>query len=358
MFSEKEHKEALIDYKKAREAGIIPEGQVKWMSAKETQKVTVILSNPPKISQFSQEYGASYPMCRSAGHNLWPLKLVTKIFELARDGDSVTKGNPITGEENGKTGPDRPAGWSSGIQDLLKRVLPLSSGENEVQPTQNQPFELVLHTHTPVQAVLPAPSISTFKWSVQTERGILSTNRVVYATNAYTSHLLPHLSGPAGIVPVRGQVVAIRAEVGYIDEGWEGTGEKKGLSRSGWSGNEGFEYWFPRPHPTATSTAPPQESKRPLIILGGGRETLRNGGYGMYETDDSILDPEVSTGLRVFLGNVFPGKFPHGNGVDDAVEVEWVSFHLSESLRLTPPIVWYYGIYQVWRSICELPVFY
>ena len=175
-------------------------------------------------------------------------------------------------------------------------------------------------------------------YDVHTPRGTIRAPLVVYATNAYTSHLLPHLAGPDGIVPVRGQVAAIRANVGYIDEG-----DTKGITRTAWlgmfvlasfvlpslinpdirfTGNGGFEYWFPRPHPYPP-TAP--EEKRghrcPLIILGGGRETLKEKGYGMYETNDGVLDPDASQLLRTFLPAVFPGKF----GTDGAVEVEWVS---------------------------------
>src|SRR5258708_17654227 len=87
-------------------------------------------------------------------------------------------------------------------------------------------------------------------------------------------------------------------------------------------GNEGCEYWFPRPHPSP-STWPEEkhEHRRPLIILGGGREALRERGNGMYETDDTVLDPEASERLRKFLPTVFPEKF----GTEDNVEIEWVS---------------------------------
>jgi len=68
-------------------------------------------------------------------------------------------------------------------------------------------------------------------YDVHTPRGTIRTPLVVYATNAYTSHLLPHLAGPDGIVPVRGQVTAIRADVGYIDEG-----DTEGITRTAWKG--------------------------------------------------------------------------------------------------------------------------
>jgi glycine/D-amino acid oxidase-like deaminating enzyme len=254
-------------------------------------------------------------MCRTAGHNLWPLKLVTKMFELARDGGDlvVRMSNRKTHQTDSKSN----AGWTSSLQSSPKKVIP--------EEAQLQGFELILHTHTPVHAILSTQPAQALKWSVQTSRGTISAKRVIHATNAYASHLLPHLSGPQGIVPVRGQVAAIRAEVGYVDEGWEGTGERQGISRSGFSANKGFEYWFPRPHPKTPDLLPHVEPRKPLIILGGARETLRNRGYGMYETDDSVLDPEVSACLRAFLGHVFPGKFPPGvENSEHGVEVEWV----------------------------------
>ena len=87
------------------------------------------------------------------------------------------------------------------------------------------------------------------------------------------------------------------------------------------TGNEGFEYWFPRPHPSPSIASEEKCEHRPIIILGGGREALREKGYGMYNTNDEVLDPEVSELLRRFLPTVLPGKF----GTEGTIEVEWVS---------------------------------
>lgn len=277
-------------------------------------------------------------MCRTAGYNLWPLKLVTKMFGLARDGGGLVAANKLSRDGSSQMGPNSNMSWTAGLQNFHKKILP-----SPVSPVATRPsgFKLILHTHTPVHAVLPNQSTATSGWSVQTSRGTISASRVIYATNAYTSHLLPHLSGPQGIVPVRGQLAAIRAKVGYVDEGWEDTGDSQGITRSGFSANMGFEYWFPRPHPKTPDLSPRVEPRKPLIILGGARETLRNRGYGMYETDDSVLDPEASVGLRAFLGHVFPGKFPPGveSGEEgqDGVEVEWVG---PIPLELRPLMCW------------------
>lgn len=76
------------------------------------------------------------------------------------------------------------------------------------------PYNLVLHllakavsqgvnlqTHTPVESV-SSHSDAEGKWTVMTARGSIRTKTVIYATNAYTSALLPELKGK--IVPVRG----------------------------------------------------------------------------------------------------------------------------------------------------------
>ena len=124
------------------------------------------------------------------------------------------------------------------------------------------------------------------------------------------------MHGPDGIVPTRGQVVAVRASVPHA------------LGRAGFIGNDGFEYWFPRPNDSISSSTTTnsgggeeERGKNQLVILGGGREATQGGGYEFYEVDDSVVNPEVGAVLRKFLPAVFPGKF------DERVEpeMEWVS---------------------------------
>ena len=82
------------------------------------------------------------------------------------------------------------------------------------------------------------------------------------------------------------------------------------LTLSGFTANYGKEYWFVR-HGSA-----PDE--RPLVILGGARHA--EGGSRGATTDDSVIDPAVGRRLRVFLPEVFPGKFENGT----EPEMEWV----------------------------------
>ncbi|KAF8217111.1 FAD dependent oxidoreductase-domain-containing protein [Mycena galopus ATCC 62051] len=159
-------------------------------------------------------------------------------------------------------------------------------------------FELNIHTRTPATSISRSSS-SSRRWAVSTHRGVLNCSYVIHATNAYASHLLPHLSGPTGIIPTRGQVIALRASAPAKELG----------GQCSWDGNEGFEYWFPRPS---------LGDEKPLLILGGGRE-VESPGFEYYQTDDSTVNNAVGASLRKFLPAVFPGKFEQ----ERQPEMEW-----------------------------------
>lgn len=159
-------------------------------------------------------------------------------------------------------------------------------------------MDLSLHTHTTVTGVRPS-LIDDRAYEVDTTKGIIRADYVVHATNGYVSHLLPQFTEPENaVVPVRGQVIGTRASV-----------PRGELWSDNFVGNEGFEYWFPRPCPS---------SERPLIIIGGGRESAP---WESNVTDDSFLDETVGKTLRGFLPNVYPKSFTR----DSEPEFEWVS---------------------------------
>ena len=189
---------------------------------------------------------------RLPGNTIWPLKLVTHLFKLAQ--------------------------------------------------SASEAFTLKLHTHTPVTAVKRSPedSNSPRRWTLETPRGSVGCTYVVHATNAYASGLLPQLAGRTGIVPTRGQVMAVRAAV-----------PARELTLSGFTADNDMDYWFVRP-----GSAP---DERPLVILGG--ERLAEGAAHSATTDDSVVDPVVGARLRELLPGVFPEKFE--SGVEP--EMEWVS---------------------------------
>jgi len=165
-------------------------------------------------------------------------------------------------------------------------------------------FVLNLHTRTPVTSITQATTPSR-RWTLTTPRGNISSQYIIHATNGYASHLLPHMAGPSGIVPTRGQVVALRASATLTE-----------LTTHGWGANEGFEYWFPRPI-DGSDAERDEATEHPLIILGGGREVTAD--FKLYEEDDTTLDKHVGQVLREFLPALFPGKFKKGR----EPEIEW-----------------------------------
>ncbi|KZT60161.1 DAO-domain-containing protein [Calocera cornea HHB12733] len=248
-FTEEEKREDEVDFEAAKNAGI-DLTDVEWLDADATK----------------EKYGASFPSTRIDGYNLYPLKLVTRLFNLARTTASSS--------------------WSY--------LNPFSW----FRPSPR--YTMSLYTHTPVTSITSG-TLPWNVWALETPRGSVMAKVIVHCTNAYVSHLLPHLSGPDGVVPTRGQVIATRAAVPR-EKLWNASG----------AGNEGFEYWFPRPKKSD------DEDGKPLIIIGGGRESS-GPQYEFYTTDDSSINPDVSGTLRKFLPAVYPDQFERGK----EPEMEW-----------------------------------
>lgn len=166
-------------------------------------------------------------------------------------------------------------------------------------------FSLAIHTRTPVTSISKVQSSesSPRRYDVVTPRGSIRCSYVIHATNAYASHLLPQFAGPEGIVPTRAQVISLKAAVG-----------RKELGMSAWAANEGFEYWFPRPAKCIDGV-----EENPLVILGGGREAAAPK-FELYETDDSVINEDVSRVLKDFLPGLLPGRYEKGREAD----MEWV----------------------------------
>ncbi|KAL1701787.1 FAD dependent oxidoreductase [Schizophyllum commune] len=277
LITEKEVEVAKAEIAAAKKAGQ-DLSAVTWIDAEEMEKT----------------YGASYPGIRIPAHNLWPLKIVTQLYHFASKNLSLTLHT----------------------RTPVNAITPLNTS-SDGSNSSLQIISQIFLTNLP-------PVTSDRRWSLSTPRGVVACNYVLHATNAYASHLLPHLAGPAGIVPARGQVAALRAAV-PLEE----------LTTVSWDGNEGSEYWFPRPvrgkgendttNATSSSsitsssnTTSPSNPTHPLVIVGGGREAAAP----TYETgieDDSVTNPSVSRVLRDFLPEVFPGKYERGR----EFEMEW-----------------------------------
>lgn len=275
------------DYEAAKKAGV-PVDDVKWISKEEMK-----------------ENGADYPGVWFPASNVWPIKLVTKMFLLAQDTAAASSSAP-----------------SPSIQ---------------------------LFTHTVVTSVTPASdgaSTPFARWTVNTSRGRIRTRYVMHATNAYASYLLPQFVPPppsssdvsssiskplqqpssalpappqeppqsnvsllkqpraAWIAPTRGQIIGTRATVSP-DKLW----------KPSWQANWGYEYWFPR----YWFPRPPSKNEKALVILGGARDRA-GGALEMGVTDDATVNSHVSEALRQFLPQTFPGLFEEGA----EPEYEWV----------------------------------
>ncbi|KAJ7088678.1 FAD dependent oxidoreductase [Mycena epipterygia] len=208
--------------------------------------------------EMNTTYGTYNWGVRSPGYNFWPLKFVTQLFNEAN--------------------------------------------------TTTPKLDLRLHTRTPVTRVSPLPlNASSFapRWALTTPRGLVHCGSVLHATNAYASHLLPQLAG--AIVPVRGQVLALRAAAPL-----------SALSTNSWAGGPG--YWFPRPAPA---------NEHPLAIVGGAREEA-GPPFEIGTTDDSAVSEAVGKLLRELMPPMFPRLYEEGR----EPEREWTGIMGYTALRV------------------------
>lgn len=143
-------------------------------------------------------------------------------------------------------------------------------------------LKLALKKGLNLQCNTPANNISKTadgKWTVSTPRGIISTKKLILATNGYTAHLYPKLQGV--IVPLRGVVTAQRPGQNMPQRGLETT--------YSFVYPEGFEYMITRP----------QGSKHEGdIVIGGGMHVAKDQGMSEYgNTDDTCYDEASATYL-------------------------------------------------------------
>ncbi|KAG2002631.1 hypothetical protein CC2G_004801 [Coprinopsis cinerea AmutBmut pab1-1] len=240
FLTDQEERIARKDFEAAKAAGLSGLDKVVWIDKDE----------------MNQTKGTPFPGVQIPGHNLWPLKLVTKMFKLA--------------EKKAK---------DAGV-------------------------DIKLHTHTPVTGITPTgsqpESSSSRRFELSTPRGPIKCSYIIHATNGYANHLLSPGKTGIVVVPTRGQIIGTRAAAG-----------EKAVGKTSWDANEGFEYWFPRP-------VKEEDEKKPLIILGGGREVSAPN-YELYETNDAEVNHTVGSRLKKFLPGLFPGMFPE----ESEPEWEW-----------------------------------
>jgi hypothetical protein len=220
---------------------------------------------PADADACKQNYGTPYAAARGPGHNLWPPKLVTEIFKLANSTNSL---------------------------------------------------DLHLHTRTPVstvESIVPqSASSDTFprRWTLTTPRGAVSCSHIIHASNGYAPALIPALRGATGIVPVRGQIIATRADI-----------TAKDMAKVSFDSAE--TYWFPRPVYNATGDSDEERRgkerrEKPLVIIGGARDFSAT--KELDTVDDTTVHPVVGAELREYLPARFPGMYEYGK----EPEMEWV----------------------------------
>ncbi|KAL6922037.1 hypothetical protein FSST1_006063 [Fusarium sambucinum] len=134
----------------------------------------------------------------------------------------------------------------------------------------NDPSVFNLQTKTPVDHIQRTGD----SWTLHTPRGQIATKNVILATNAYTSHLLPKLSGL--VVPVRGQIAALTPSSGS---------SPLEHSHVWWTPVGGDNYLVQRPSGE--------------LICGGERLGSSDGQVGL--SRDDAIDPVIAERLRASL---------------------------------------------------------
>lgn len=138
--------------------------------------------------------------------------------------------------------------------------------------------------------------------TVQTSRGPVYARIVIFATNAYVSQLVPELH--AGVLPVRGHVVALKPEGGLAKETLRGPY----ILVEGESLYDAHEYMHQRI----------EDGKPSSIIIGGGM--FSGDQLDIATQDDSKTDPKVLKRLRQEMPLLFKHEW-HQDGIT-SVEAE------------------------------------
>lgn len=145
---------------------------------------------------------------------------------------------------------------------------------------------LNLQTATPVTSISPHSKEGKSGYLIATDRGTVSTDHIILATNGYTSHLLPEFSSL--ISPTQAQMTAQLPPA-------ESPFSSKLIPRSyGFVGIPGMDhemsdYLVQQPISEGGTT-------RGELMYGGGRHVAE--GYGVGVSDDSYVDPAVEKHLR------------------------------------------------------------
>ncbi|KAI9740281.1 MAG: hypothetical protein M1834_004859 [Cirrosporium novae-zelandiae] len=152
---------------------------------------------------------------------------------------------------------------------------------------------LNLQTNTPVESISDSPDSSGF-WTVSTPRGSIKAKKIVFATNGYTSALLPQYSGK--IVPVRGICSRI-----VVPEGKKGPHLPYSYTIQHHPGS--YDYLIPRPDGS--------------IVVGGARTLYWNDQKNWYNvSDDTKLIEPAKNYFDGYMQRTFAGWEDSGAHTD------------------------------------------
>ncbi|KEQ78034.1 FAD dependent oxidoreductase, partial [Aureobasidium namibiae CBS 147.97] len=196
--------------------------------------------------------------------------------------DALHHTNPVMGklcrvisdpDELLKAGLSVPKAKGAVISDVAARLWPYKL-VTAIWERLLQDERLNLQTHTPVLSISPSDHGT---WTLQTSRGAIDAGKVILATNAYTSYLVPSMADL--IVPCRGQMSAL-------------------LPGSAFSGSSRTQrsYGFVGPHKDDYLIQRPDE-KGAHLMFGGGRSF----GPSLGISDDAEVDENVARYLRTAL---------------------------------------------------------
>ncbi|ODA82520.1 hypothetical protein RJ55_01027 [Drechmeria coniospora] len=140
-----------------------------------------------------------------------------------------------------------------------------------------------LQTNTPVLRLEKPPGSA---WVLHTQRGVIRARQVLLATNGYTSHLLPAMTGL--ILPVRGQASALVPPV-----------RSTPLSHSYvWLNGADHQYLIQQGSSDSHSSCNGDQ----YLIFGGERLVVPGGEVGI--SNDNVVDPVIGQALRKGLDGI------------------------------------------------------
>ncbi|KAF7376751.1 Fad dependent oxidoreductase [Mycena sanguinolenta] len=160
-------------------------------------------------------------------------------------------------------------------------------------------YGMNLQTHTPVRRVVSGAGI---RWRVETDRGVVETEKVVYATNAFTATLLPEFLGH--IYPFKGQCSAVVPPKAYA--GKEMFRQTYGLAYSDYHRRDMQAYGDNKLKAPATMADYLIQRPDGIVIFGGQRGSVPVERL-LGNTDDTHADPERTAALREALPRHFEG---------------------------------------------------